>query len=192
MVLEEIFEKMSARDKKKHEKLVRVFIKHQFDTGTLFFQRLHRDVYISLRHKSSSDANQSPFSDFVMTKSKYAQNDPKQIQLIDALVIFTAGGLMPFSVVDSNHFRNLCEQLDPRFQMPRRKYLSSKLLQEKSSEIENNLKLRLKKAQSVCLTINLWSNRQMKGFLGITGHFIVDWTLKSVMIACKRFTGKHT
>ena len=32
----------------------------------------------------------------------------------------------------------------------------------------------------------------MKGFLGITGHFIVDWTLKSVMIACKRFTGKHT
>ena len=29
-------------------------------------------------------------------------------------------------------------------------------------------------------------------FLGFTGHFIVDWTLKSVMIACKRFTGKHT
>ena len=32
----------------------------------------------------------------------------------------------------------------------------------------------------------------MKGFLGITGHFIVDWTLKSVMIANKRLTGKHT
>ena len=149
-------------------------------------------MYISLRHKSSSDANQSPISDFVKTKTKYSQNDPKQIKLIDALVLFIAGDLMPLSVVDSTHFRNLCEQLDPRFQMPSRKYLSSKPLHETSFEIQINLKLRLKKAQSVCLTIDLWSNRQMKGFLGITGHFIVDWTLKSVMIACKRFTGKHT
>ena len=78
--------------------------------------------------------------------------------------------------------------------MPIRKYLSLKLLHENSSEIHNILKLHLKKAQSVCPIIDLWSNRQVKGFLGITGHFIVDWTLtcKSVMIACKRFTGKHT
>ena len=152
---------------KKHDKLPtckELFIKHQFDTGILFFQRLHRDVYISLRHKSSSEANQSPIRDFVKTKTKYSQIDPKQIQLIDALVLFIAGDLMPLSVVDSTHFRNLCEQLDPRFQMPSRKYLPSKLLHEKSSEIQNNLKLRLIKAQCVCLTIDLWSNRQMKVF----------------------------
>ena len=32
----------------------------------------------------------------------------------------------------------------------------------------------------------------MKGFLGITGHFILDWVMQSVMIACKRFKGRHT
>lgn len=32
----------------------------------------------------------------------------------------------------------------------------------------------------------------MSAFIGITGHFILDWTLKSVMIACKKFKGSHT
>ena len=45
---------------------------------------------------------------------------------------------------------------------------------------------------SVCLTVDIWSSRQMRGFLGITGHYIVDWTLKYVMLACKRFRGRHT
>ena len=32
----------------------------------------------------------------------------------------------------------------------------------------------------------------MRGFLGITAHFITDWTLNSVMLACSRFHGHHT
>lgn len=66
------------------------------------------------------------------------------------------------------------------------------MLHEKSSEIRENVKAVLKKAESVCLTIDLWSSRQMRGFLGITGHFILDWAMKSVMICCKRFKGRHT
>ena len=47
-------------------------------------------------------------------------------------------------------------------------------------------------AKSVNLTIDLWSNRQMRAFMGITGHFIQDWTAHSVMLLCKRFKGMHT
>ena len=32
----------------------------------------------------------------------------------------------------------------------------------------------------------------MKGYLGITGHFILDWTMHTVMLQCKRFKGKHS
>ncbi|CAC5403295.1 unnamed protein product [Mytilus coruscus] len=38
----------------------------------------------------------------------------------------------------------------------------------------------------------MWSNRQMRGFLGMTGHFILNWKLESVMISCKRVRGRHT
>ncbi|XP_045172971.2 zinc finger BED domain-containing protein 4-like [Mercenaria mercenaria] len=32
----------------------------------------------------------------------------------------------------------------------------------------------------------------MRAFLGVTGHFIQEWQLKSVMLACSRFKGRHT
>ena len=32
----------------------------------------------------------------------------------------------------------------------------------------------------------------MKSFIGITGHYILDWTMKSVMLDCRRFKGRHT
>ena len=106
--------------------------------------------------------------------------------------MFIAGDLIPLSIVESENFKNLIETADPQYQLPSRKHLSSKLLHDKSTEVQNDLKRQLQKAESVCLTIDLWSSRQMRGFLGITGHFILDWTMKSVMICFKRFKGKHT
>ncbi|KAG7166413.1 hypothetical protein Hamer_G005510, partial [Homarus americanus] len=32
----------------------------------------------------------------------------------------------------------------------------------------------------------------MRSFIGVTGHFILDHTLNSVMLACRRFKGSHT
>lgn len=46
--------------------------------------------------------------------------------------------------------------------------------------------------ENICLTVDLWSNRQMRGFIGITGYFILNWQLESVLIVCKRVKGRHT
>ena len=46
--------------------------------------------------------------------------------------------------------------------------------------------------QAVSLTIDLSSNRQMRGLIGITGHSVLDWTMHSVMLSCSRFRGHHT
>lgn len=32
----------------------------------------------------------------------------------------------------------------------------------------------------------------MSAYLEITGHYLADWTLKSVMMACTRMKGRHT
>lgn len=105
---------------------------------------------------------------------------------------FIAGDLQPLSIVDSKYFQNLLEKLNPKYQFPSRKHLSTKLIPEKSTEIRNELKKNLAKTISVCLTIDIWSNSQMRGFLGITDHYIHEWQMKSVMICCKRFKGKHS
>ncbi|CAC5386803.1 unnamed protein product [Mytilus coruscus] len=59
-------------------------------------------------------------------------------------------------------------------------------------EVRQLLHDNLKKAGHICFTVDLWSNRSMKGFLGITAHYVLNWEMKSAMIACKRFKGRHT
>ena len=129
---------------------------------------------------------------FVKTHTKFASSDPQQKKITDALVMFVASDLLPISIVESSHFRHLLECLNSSYAIPSRPHFTDKLLKSKTSEILQKLKLRLHDAVSVNLTIDLWSNRQMRGFLGITAHFITQWTLNSVMLACSRFRGNHT
>ena len=60
-----------------------------------------------------------------------------QIELIDAVVGFVAGNLLPLSTVDSPYFHALMYKADPKYQIPSRKYLSTKLVpqNQQSSKI---------------------------------------------------------
>lgn len=49
---------------------------------------------------------------------------------------------------------------------------------------------KLKIAQAVCLTVNLWSDGQMRNFLRVTVHFIANWM--SGVSSCKMMKRKHT
>ncbi len=40
--------------------------------------------------------------------------------------------------------------------------------------------------------MDIWSNRQMRSYTGITVHYILDWKLESAMLSCNRFKGRHT
>ena len=130
--------------------------------------------------------------DFTVSANKYAASHPTQKQVTDAIVMFVATDLMPLSVVDSIQFRAILHHLDPRYVVPSLKQLSTRLLGNTAATTRERVLAKLAQAQSVCLTIDLWSNRQMRGFIGITGHCIINWTMESVMLACKRFTGRHT
>jgi hypothetical protein len=95
-------------------------------------------------------------------------------------------------VVESDSFRDLMKCLDPRYQVPSRKHLSSVLLQERHDLLLANIKETLHAVTNVSITMDLWTNRQMRAFSGITAHYITDWKLHSVVLGCIRFKGRHT
>ena len=99
---------------------------------------------------------------------------------------------MPLSVVESTAFRDMMTEAQPRFAMPSRKHLSTKLLPQRAANVQMELKLQMSSAEDICLTVDLWSSRDMRSFMGITGHFVVNFSLHSVMLACHRFQGSHT
>ena len=106
--------------------------------------------------------------------------------------MFIASDLLPLSTVESVHFGHFIQKVDPRYQLPSRKHLTQKLLHSKMTSLHNSLCKELNQANHLAITIDLWSNRQMKAFLGITAHYIIDWEMKSAMLACRRMKGSHT
>ena len=100
--------------------------------------------------------------------------------------------MQPLSIVESRAFRSVLEKAEPRYTMASRKHLSSKLLTARYSEVRSSVEHLLHLAPQICLTVDIWSNRQMKSYLGVTGHFIIDFTLHSVMLSCRQFRASHT
>ena len=123
--------------------------------------------------------------------AKYPATHPQQVAMTKALVNLIAGDLLPLSLIDSPRFRALLGTSDPRYTMPSRKHFSKTLLAERQDELMAIIMALLQKASHVSVTLDMWSNRQMKSFIGFTGHFVDDGTLRSVMLACKRFHGRH-
>ena len=114
------------------------------------------------------------------------------VQLTDCIVTFVAHDLQPLSVVESDAFQHLLYTAEPKFQMPSRKHLSYTLLPQRAERVRQMLKQQMSRAPSVYLTVDMWSSRDMRSYIGITSHFVVDFVLESQMVACKRFRGSHT
>ena len=140
---------------------------------------------------STPSKEQSSILPHFNTKS-YSPNDPRQRAATDALISHIAEVMLPFSLVEAPSFKKFVNLLDSRYTVPSRKHMSTTLLTKKHEEIQTKVHKLLHETECVSLTLDLWSNRQMRGFLGITCHFIQDWSMKSLMLECKRFYGRHT
>lgn len=61
---------------------------------------------------------------------------------------------------------------------------------------ENLAAEKLSSTDHVSVTVDIWSDRKMRGFLGVTAHWIEKEAeriqLKSNLLACNRFKGSHT
>ncbi|XP_042213373.1 zinc finger BED domain-containing protein 4-like isoform X2 [Homarus americanus] len=126
------------------------------------------------------------------TGTKWKSTDLRHLELTNCIVAFIAHDLLPLSLVESERFRILMATAEPMFTMPSRKHLISVLLPQHLTTVQTRLKTQLQQVQNLCLTIYLWSSRDMRSFIGVTGHFILDHTMNSVMLACRRFKGSHT
>ena len=43
----------------------------------------------------------------------------------------------------------------------------------------------------VSLTVDLWSDRRCRSFMGVTAHFIEGEVLDSAVLCCKKFEGMN-
>lgn len=113
--------------------------------------------------------------------------------MVKALLFSLACDQLPLSLTESPSFRDFVQEAEPKFVFPVRTTIRNVLLPQYITKMENILSLELKDLNRIYLTLDLWTNRQMISFLGVTVHHVnKDWELKSRLLGCDHFNGRHT
>uniref|UniRef100_A0A8C7ME78 HAT C-terminal dimerisation domain-containing protein n=1 Tax=Oncorhynchus kisutch TaxID=8019 RepID=A0A8C7ME78_ONCKI len=145
----------------------------------------------------TSEPQQSPISQFMETSvGQYSMNHPQQKAINNAILSdLVIDCNLPLSIVENKSFRHFLSVVDSKYSPVCRRTLTSKgenLATERSSK----LKTQLSKTDHVSVTVDIWSDRKMRGFLGVTVHCMEKdgerIQLKSNLLACDRFKGPHT
>lgn len=144
------------------------------------------------------DSAQSTIHDsFSRVSDHYLPSHPKQTAITDTIIDdLIVGCALPLSIVENSHFRHFLSVVDKKY-APTCRSSVKKALDNRVLKKEEALKSQLSQALSVNLTVDIWSDRLMRGFLGITAHYILNNTshpplLQSALLSMSRFKGSHT
>ena len=124
---------------------------------------------------------------------KYPRESSKCKILDNALIEMIATDLQPLSIVEDKGFIKYTSLLDPRYQLPCRKTVSTKLLPAKYQEASELLMTKLGDASTIAVTTDIWSSRQGLSYCCLTAHTISnDWELQSYVLSMFHFSNDHT
>ena len=180
--------------------LCKVMVKKSGDSTFNFVRhvkRHHLDAYNTwskrLATKEEKTQAQQPSIKIAMTSprgTKYASNHPRQVELSKMVTHDLIIGLaLPLSIVERAEFLHAMHTVDHRFLVPSRRALCRDVLPKEVEKVENEMKRICRSSDFVSLTLDLWSDRRMRSFIGVTIHLIDENLFKSHLLAFKHLSG---
>ena len=131
-------------------------------------------------------------SKFMQAQTVYASSNARQQQLENAIInnLIVLGNL-PIRTVEQPWFVQFMQIVDPKFVIPgRRKVLRSITKAYKTKR--QMLRQKLAAADSVSLTLDMWSDRRMRSFMGATVHFLSPtMKVEGYLLGMEYLTGRH-
>lgn len=125
--------------------------------------------------------------------TKYSSESRKYKVITEKLTTMFAKLMLPFNIIDELEFRDFCKELDSRYELPNRKFLSAKAIPQKFNEVKSRIMGELKLASSISLTTDGWSSNNTTPYLSLTGHFLSeDWKLKTYCLRTIYMPESHT
>ena len=123
---------------------------------------------------------------------KFSATHNSQIAITNAIVRMLITDIRPLYTVENEGFKNLIKVLEPRYTMVSRQHIQMKLIPNLFDRVCDKLKSLLDSAGTVNITLDIWSNRRMHSYLGITCHFLTEsLELKSLLLSCNMLYGEH-
>jgi len=136
-------------------------------------------------------------SQFIVPQTTtYPVNHPRQKAITEAIISdLIINCNMPLSITDNKHFIHFLSIMDTEYTAVSRRTITSRL-DTVVSERQSKLISEMATVENLSVTVDIWSDRRMRGFLGVTAHWMntaanaITW--KSHLLACNRYKGLHT
>ncbi|XP_042166334.1 uncharacterized protein LOC121841511 [Oncorhynchus tshawytscha] len=145
----------------------------------------------------TSEPRQSPISQFMENRvGQYSMNHSQQKAINNTILSdLVIDCNLPLSIVENKSFHHSLSVVDSKYSPVCRRTLTSKV-ENLATERRSKLKTQLSNTDHVSVTVDIWSDRKMRGFLGVTVHCMEKdgerIQLKSNPLACDCFKGPHT
>ncbi|XP_074603936.1 E3 SUMO-protein ligase ZBED1-like [Brevipalpus obovatus] len=146
---------------------------------------------VSGRSTPSSMPSLSTIDSIFQDVSSMQSGDKKE-KITNAITIMIVKDNLPFDHVGGSGFELLMKELAPHYQVPNRKSIGRRI------DVLYDEMFQLKQAEvsalkNISITFDLWKDTQNQvSYIGVTGHYIKDWKLNSVLLSCMNMAVRHT
>jgi hypothetical protein len=128
---------------------------------------------------------------------KWPKQSEQQLDFDIAVVMFLVSSNLPFSLVESQGFKNFMNYLCPKAHVKTRNTFSQwklNLVNENlKADVDQVLKKDLKTCSQMALTTDCWTAKNQEPFMSLTLHYISDsFKLESMHLGCELADIKHT
>ncbi|XP_039863020.1 E3 SUMO-protein ligase ZBED1-like [Simochromis diagramma] len=170
-------------------------------TFTRHLERKHPQRYLEYKAGSATSViavnpTQPQLSLFAPSIHLFSPNSPRQQAITQSILQdLIVGCSLPLSIVENPHFRHFLNVLDSKYTPVSRTTLTEKLIPHLVTKLKGDIIKALEVQPNVAITTDLWSDRRLRTFLGVTAHAACknkdSYSLQSFLLDCRRFTGKH-
>ena len=63
----------------------------------------------------------------------------------------------------------------------------TRYMSDKVAGVQQKVREELSSVQTLSVTVDIWSDRRMRGYLGVTAHYYLDEHLKTCLLSCDRY-----
>ncbi|XP_071056773.1 E3 SUMO-protein ligase ZBED1-like [Onthophagus taurus] len=122
----------------------------------------------------------------------FGEGGEKFNAITNSILFMICKDMQPFSIVESEGFRQLMKLVVPQYKIPSRQTLTRRL-DAKYDSLESVVKVKLSFVDSVAITTDIWSDTmQIRSFLGITVHYASDGKMFSFTLGVCDLEHRHT
>lgn len=151
--------------------------------------RHHPEINLAAAQKTTQQQPTLPS----FFQAKFPANSDRAQKITNAIAIFMALDMRPFSVVDNEGFKYLLSVLEPRYLLPSRAHFSQNVLPKLKEKTQVKVEEGLSTAESIAITTDGWTSRATDSYVTITAHYITgNWQIANHVLQTRPVYESHT